>query len=517
MIKLIIWLSSVLILGVASQPLLGAGQTVPENLSDPTTLFNVFVKSSGKAYANTEEFNYRKQIFMNNLKSVLGSDFVPNDERVKAQTTDRGVSLRVNKFKDPCEFGMAVNKFFDLTDQEFKMYYLMPKEFFDTKTYKPVSKVVTVENGKNTINFIPDDVDPIDEIFKSEVVDTSTEASAAVNGNGKANANNNGKGNANGRTSKIPNNIFTQLKGSMGALKGRGNWARMKSPTDEGLTSECRQALSNKNTVQGGSLPNVGSAQNFNERKLQTTITYPPIYFQQNFNRYVTIDGVNVPTYLNWNQIAPLTPVKDQRNCNSCYVFSANAALEAHNNILNNVYKTVSEQEIIDCSDENRGCIGGQPYLVYDYVIRNGLAFDSDYAYTARPGTCRYWSLLNYARLPKLAGYLFPRPGVLNLIKALQYGPIVVVMYASDYLKYYYDGIYDGQGCTGNEIPNHSAIVYGYNLDSSKPHFLLKNNWGTGWGEAGHYRISIGTLSDTNTGRCSMAQTMYNVLPVLNR
>ena len=44
---------------------------------------------------------------------------------------------------------------------------------------------------------------------------------------------------------------------------------------------------------------------------------------------------------------------------------------------------------------------------------------------------------------------------------------------------------------------------------------MLKNNWGLDWGESGYYKLSIGNLSNTNPGICLIAETKYNVIPII--
>jgi len=84
----------------------------------------------------------------------------------------------------------------------------------------------------------------------------------------------------------------------------------------------------------------------------------------------LVIGGVSVPAYLDWRDSDIISPIKDQKNCNGCYAFSAIAALEANNALHNNDFTRLSEQEIIDCSAENDGCEGGLPSLVFKYAIR---------------------------------------------------------------------------------------------------------------------------------------------------
>lgn len=64
----------------------------------------------------------------------------------------------------------------------------------------------------------------------------------------------------------------------------------------------------------------------------------------------IFIDGVEIPSEVNWNKDHIFTPVKDQMDCNACYAFGAISGIEAHQALYYNNKKTYSEQEILDCS-----------------------------------------------------------------------------------------------------------------------------------------------------------------------
>jgi hypothetical protein len=72
------------------------------------------------------------------------------------------------------------------------------------------------------------------------------------------------------------------------------------------------------------------------------------------------------------------------------------------------------------------------------------------------------------------------------------YGAAVSYIYASDSaFGNYANGVFDG--CTSQTI-NHAIMVVGYGKDSAsgKNYWLVKNSWGTGWGNAGYIKIYRG-------------------------
>ena len=66
------------------------------------------------------------------------------------------------------------------------------------------------------------------------------------------------------------------------------------------------------------------------------------------------------------------------------------------------------------------------------------------------------------------------------------------------------------------EIPNHSTLLVGYNLNYEIPYFILKNSWGSEWGKNGYFKLKIGKLEKQNKGICLLAKYKINSIPILN-
>ena len=93
----------------------------------------------------------------------------------------------------------------------------------------------------------------------------------------------------------------------------------------------------------------------------------------------------------------------------------------------------------------------------------------------------------------RISGYTTLPPGDPNQLKsALNLGPISVgVQGDQDAFRLYSGGILDNVNDCGKDL-NHAilAIGYGYDTSLNEEYFLIKNQWGTGWGENGYVRIS---------------------------
>ena len=58
----------------------------------------------------------------------------------------------------------------------------------------------------------------------------------------------------------------------------------------------------------------------------------------------------------------------------------------------------------------------------------------------------------------------------------------------------YKSGVITSDEC-GTKV-DHTIIIYGYDISPGNNHFLIKNSWGTKWGEQGYGRIKISDAGD---------------------
>ena len=53
----------------------------------------------------------------------------------------------------------------------------------------------------------------------------------------------------------------------------------------------------------------------------------------------------------------------------------------------------------------------------------------------------------------------------------------------------YTSGIFDSTAC-GTSL-DHATLVVGYGSDAGQEYWIMKNSWGTVWGEEGYMRLAI--------------------------
>jgi C1A family cysteine protease len=160
----------------------------------------------------------------------------------------------------------------------------------------------------------------------------------------------------------------------------------------------------------------------------------------------------------------------------------------------------LSEQVMLSCSGGG-SCSGGQ--LDGSYLQRTGLPPENFYPYTAENGTCSSagagWQKVTY----KIAGWGSVSRNVASMKSALAaYGPFPTGMMVYEDLKSYKSGVYSYT--TGKKLGGHGVVIVGYN--DAEQCFIVKNSWGTGWGENGFFKVAYSEVSSvTSFGMSALA------------
>lgn len=224
-----------------------------------------------------------------------------------------------------------------------------------------------------------------------------------------------------------------------------------------------------------------------------------------------------LPATLDWrayNGVNYVTPIRNQGSCGSCWAFGTSAALEAVTNIKNNTpgYDlNLAEQILVSCSGAG-SCSGGYSSLASNYIRDTGLPFESVLPYTATDGTCPVstdWKSSAY-RINSWAYVTTTSPTVDAIKNALvTYGPLPTRMAVYSDFQYYKTGVYSYT--TGSYLGLHAITIIGY--DDVNQCFMVKNSWGTGWGEAGFFRIAYSEL-DSVVGFGQNTMVYYTSAPL---
>uniref|UniRef100_A0A803MXE2 Peptidase C1A papain C-terminal domain-containing protein n=1 Tax=Chenopodium quinoa TaxID=63459 RepID=A0A803MXE2_CHEQI len=168
----------------------------------------------------------------------------------------------------------------------------------------------------------------------------------------------------------------------------------------------------------------------------------------------------DIPLYKDWRDYGAVTPIKDQGDCvyiGSCWAFAPVAAVEGLHQIKTGNLISLSEQELLDCV-ENDHCDGGIMTDSYDFIHKNhGILTEEEYPYNATTGQCKTKTL--EGERVRIKGFEYvPSNNEDALLKAVTKQPVVVRVDSSRF-EHYKTGIYNGE--CGTEL-DHEVTLIGY-------------------------------------------------------
>jgi len=186
-----------------------------------------------------------------------------------------------------------------------------------------------------------------------------------------------------------------------------------------------------------------------------------------------------------------VTPVRNQGTCGSCVSHGVVGVMESMAMIEKGIQLDLSEADLHFCSSHGANCGGWFPPSALESARARGVTdeahFPYDSAFTGGAPQCiiapdraqhvfkiTSWSVTLFD--PYRKDYL------------THHGPLVAVLDIYDDFFGYGGGVY--KHISGPKVGSHCVLVVGYS--QTQGCWICKNSWGTGWGEAGFFRIAYG-------------------------
>ncbi|CAO1415423.1 unnamed protein product, partial [Diamesa serratosioi] len=216
---------------------------------------------------------------------------------------------------------------------------------------------------------------------------------------------------------------------------------------------------------------------------------------------------ISTKTFLNYTAEGRVLPVLRQGDCGSCWAFSSVGVLEG---VFTKKYPgfdtPLSQQYLLDCS-MTEGCSGGWPQAALDYVILNGIPSNETVPYNETVLLCDTTvqmvpEIITNSVLIRLKGNERKLRNIVAFV-----GPVSIGMSVQEDFYDYNGGIYDNKACPSNEDSiNHAVLLVGYGKDelTGIDYWLVKNSWGTDWGELGYVR-----MIRNSDNQCGIAQYAF--------
>jgi cathepsin X len=244
----------------------------------------------------------------------------------------------------------------------------------------------------------------------------------------------------------------------------------------------------------------------------------PSLLSEEDFGDVPPLPPTPVPEQWMWNDVNGVNYLTIPRNqhiptyCGSCWAVAATSAMSDRIKIMRKARWpdiNISPQAVVSCDAQDNGCHGGDSTTAYAYLKENKGTDETCSIYQAKDVKCSKKLACETCSPgggectvpPKFYTYDVQGIGKFSdlgsheknekaLMKEIYHrGPITCGIPVPDSLLNYTSGIYEDT--TGAMDADHEISVAGYGIDKAtgKKFWLIRNSWGTYWGEGDTFEL----------------------------
>ena len=229
---------------------------------------------------------------------------------------------------------------------------------------------------------------------------------------------------------------------------------------------------------------------------------------------YTPTKGETLPSTVDYrlnNNPRVLTAIKNQGMCGDCWAHSAVESMESYFAMKTGQLPVLSTQQITSCTQSMDGCGGGDAVMGWAYVnTTTGLTSEWAYPFVdifvprmskSVTSPCKniskefkpfsWYNALTEVGIEGM-GQVSPANNAAAAKSALaNRGPMSISVAALGW-KDYESGVYQNNGNTTDDWSiDHAVQMVGYGSDSAsgKDYWIVRNSWGTLWGEDGFIKL----------------------------
>lgn len=231
------------------------------------------------------------------------------------------------------------------------------------------------------------------------------------------------------------------------------------------------------------------SQKQFKEQYLTARAESTPKFDQSKSG--IKVKDNNLPRF-DWRDHGVVGPVHNQGACGGCWAFSIVEAIESVSAKDVKKLQQLSVQQVIDCSYENQGCNGGSPVEALYWLTQSKLKLvsEAEYPFKGADGVCQFFPQAQAGvAVRNYSAYDFSGQEEAMMSALVDSGPLVVIVDAISWQDYL-GGIIQHH-CSSHKA-NHAVLITGYDTTGEVPYWIVRNSWGTSWGDNGYAYIKIG-------------------------